>query len=102
GFKGPGFHHNGVTYREVNGVGGVFPDGDTFTPEDVGDQVIIENAGYLFKDFPDFGSTPNVMTFGTTFMPGPNLSLGALVQVTLALDTPATAASFEAIYYENG
>jgi hypothetical protein len=102
GFKGIGFHHNGVTYREVNGVGGVFPDGDTFTPEDVGDQVIIEDAGYLFKDFPDFGSTPNVMTFGTTYMPGPNLSLGALVQVTLALDTPATAASFEAIYYENG
>ncbi|MBN8727556.1 MAG: hypothetical protein J0H15_07610 [Xanthomonadales bacterium] len=102
GFKGTELHHNGVTYREVNGIGGVFPDGDTFTPDDVGDELIIEDAGYLFDDFPDFGSTPNVLTFGTTFMPGPNLSLGALVQVTLALDTPATAASFEAIYYENG
>jgi uncharacterized delta-60 repeat protein len=102
GFKGPSFQHNGVTYRDVNDIGGVFPDGSTFTPADVGADFVIENATYLFNDFPSFGSAPNVLTFGTTYMPGPNLSLGALVRATMDLDTPASAASFEAIFYENG
>jgi uncharacterized delta-60 repeat protein len=102
GFKGLDLHHEGITYREVNGIGGVFPDGNPFTPDDVGDNVIIENATYLFEDFPAFGSSPNVMTFGQVFMPGPNLSLGPLVRATMDLDVPATALSFEAIFYENG
>lgn len=102
GFKGLSLHHNGITYREVNGIGGVFPDGSTFTPDDVGDEVVIEDATFLFGDFPAFGSSPNVMTFGKTFMPGPNLSLGPLVRATLDLDSPASAARFEAIFYENG
>lgn len=102
GFLGPTFRHNGVTYREVNDIGGVFPDGSTFTPADVGADFVIENATYLFNDFPSFGSAPNVLTFGTTYMPGPNLSLGALVRATMDLDVPASAVSFEAIFYENG
>lgn len=102
GFKGLDLHHEGITYREVNGIGGVFPDGNSFTPDDVGDNVVVENATYLFEDFPDFGSSPNVMTFGQIFMPGPNLSLGPLVRATMDLDVPATALSFEAIFYENG
>lgn len=102
GFLGTSHYYNGVTYHEVNGIGGVFPDGDTFTPQDVGDLLVIEDASLLYESFPDFGSAPNVLTFGTSYIDGPNLSLGPLVRVRLDLDEPAKEASVELAYYEKG
>jgi hypothetical protein len=102
GFLGTSFDYNGVSYHDVNGIGGVFPDGSTFVPDDVGDQVIIEQANVFYEQFPDWGSSPNTMTFGTSFVNGPNLSIGALVRATMDLDTPANAASVEIAFYENG
>lgn len=102
GFLGQSYAYNGVTYSEVNGIGGVFPDGSTFTPADVGDELVIENAGLIYPDFPDFGSAPNVLTFGTTFISGDNFSIGALVRATLDLDQPASAVEVDLAYYENG
>src|SRR5690606_38784668 len=52
---GTPFSYHGITYRDINGIGGVFPDGSTFTPADVGEALYIDDAGYVFKDFPDFG-----------------------------------------------
>ncbi|HEY6545935.1 MAG TPA: kelch repeat-containing protein [Dokdonella sp.] len=101
-FLGTSFTHEGITYRDCNGIGGVFPDGSTFEPADVGDQFIIENATMFWNDFPDFGSTPNTLTFGTSYVVGDNLSIGALVRATMDLDVPARAASIELAYYENG
>jgi hypothetical protein len=101
-FYGTSTAYNGVTYHDVNGVGGVFPDGSTFTPEDIGDQVIIEDATFFYDAHPEWGSSPNAMTFGTTYVPGPNLSIGALAQVTMDLDVPANSASVQIGYYENG
>ncbi|HVT31615.1 MAG TPA: hypothetical protein VHE32_03160 [Rhodanobacteraceae bacterium] len=94
--------YNGVSYHDVNGIGGVFPDGSTFTADDVGDELIIEDSTDLFVDFPDFGSSPNTLTFGSVWIPGPNLSIGPLVRVTMDLDVPARAASVDLAYYENG
>jgi hypothetical protein len=94
--------YDGVSYHDVNGIGGVFPDGSTFTPEDVGDQLIIEDATDFYADFPDYGSAPNSMTFGTAYIPGPNLTIGPLVRVTMDLDAPASAASVDIAFYENG
>ncbi len=102
GFYGTEFSHNGVTYHSVNNQSGVFPDGETFDPEDLGGEVVIENAGLLYNDFPQFGSPVNAMTFGGVLVPGSNLSIGALSTVTMDLDTPANAASVEMAYYENG
>ena len=101
-FLGTSYAYNGVTYHDVNGIGGIFPDGSTFTADDVGDQVIIEDATDFYVVHPEWGSSPNAMTFGTSYVPGPNLSIGALVQVTMDLDVPANAASVEIGYYENG
>lgn len=101
-FLGQSYTYNGVTYSEVNGIGGVFPDGSTFVPADVGDRLVIEDAGLIFPDFPDFGSAPNVLTFGDTYMPGDNFSIGALVRMTMDLQQPASAASVDLAYYENG
>jgi hypothetical protein len=101
-FLGTSYAYNGVSYHDVNGIGGVFPDGSTFTPADVGDQLIIENATDFYTVHPEWGSAPNAMTFGSSFVTGPNLSIGALVQVTLDLDVPANAASVQIGYYENG
>jgi hypothetical protein len=94
--------YNGVSYHDVNGIGGVFPDGSTFTPDDVGDQLIIEDATDFYVDFPHYGSSPNSLTFGTTYIPGPNLTIGPLVRVTMDLDAPASAASVDIAFYENG
>lgn len=102
GFLGQSYAYNGVTYGEVNGIGGVFPDGSTFVPADVGDELIVENVGLIHGDFPDFGSTPNALTFGTTYVPGDNFSIGALVRATLDLDQPASAVEVDLAYYENG
>lgn len=101
-FLGTADDYNGVSYHDVNGIGGVFPDGSTFTPADVGDQLIIENATDFYTVHPEWGSAPNTMTFGSSFVTGPNLSIGALVQVTMDLDVPASAASVDIGYYENG
>lgn len=105
-FYGESMYYNGVTYMDVNNVAGVFPDGSTFEPgagiEGLGNNVIVENAALLYNDFPDFGSPNNVLTFGSSFIPGNNLSLGALSTVTMQLDEVADAASLQIGYYENG
>ncbi len=102
GYLGTEFHYQGIHWRECNGIAGVFPDGTTFDADYPGDLFIIEDASDLYLDFPNYGSPPNVLTFGNTFMPGPNLSLGGFVRATLDLDAPARELSFEAAYYENG
>ena len=94
--------YNGVSYHDVNGIGGVFPDGSTFTPDDVGDQLIIEDATDFYDVHADYGSAPNSLTFGSAYIPGTNLTIGALVRVTMDLDQPASAASVDIGYYENG
>jgi hypothetical protein len=102
GFLGTSYTYNGVKYSGVNGVDGVFPDGSTFLPSDTGDQLIIENAGYLYNDFPTWGSASNALNFGSAFIPGQNLSLGAFSRVTMDLEAPASQASIQMAFYENG
>ncbi len=102
GFLGTSYTYNGVTYSEVNGIGGVFPDGSTFEPSDVGDRLVVENVGLFHADFPDFGSAPNALTFGDVFIDGENFSIGALVRARMDLDRPADAVGFDFAYYENG
>lgn len=102
GFLGTTFSYNGVTYRDANNVSGVFPDGDTFTPGDIGDNFIIERATLLYNDFPGWGSPNNALTFGTAFIPGDNLSLGAFANAWMDLDTLSDFVSMEMAYFENG
>ncbi|HEY6545520.1 MAG TPA: hypothetical protein VIZ64_11540, partial [Dokdonella sp.] len=102
GFKGTSMQHGGINWHEVNGIGGVFPDGSSFVPADVGDQLVIEDAGVFYADFPDFGSAPNTLTFGTSFVDGDNFSIGALVRASGGLEQPAQAVSMDLAYYENG
>lgn len=106
GFKGTSFHYNGVTYREVNEVAGVMPDGETFQPGNdpngLGNEFIVEDATFLFNDFPDFGSSPNALTFGNSVIEGPNLTIGPLASAWLDLDEVATSASLEMLYFEYG
>jgi hypothetical protein len=110
-FAGTTFHHDGVTYREVNEVSGIWPgpENEPFGPGSIdegglGNQFVIEDATFLFNDFPDFGSAPNVLNFGDLLFanPGPNLSLGPLASAWMDLDEPAESASMALVYYENG
>lgn len=105
-FYGESFHYNGVTYSDVNNVDGVFPSGDTFTAgggiTGLGTEVIVENATLLYNDFPGWGSANNALTFGTSFVVGDNLSIGALSTVTMTLDSVSDFASVEMAYFENG
>tara|TARA_R110000744_G_scaffold107638_1_gene204151 strand:- start:1234 stop:1932 length:699 start_codon:yes stop_codon:yes gene_type:complete len=105
-FYGDSFNYDGVTYYDVNNVDGVFPSGDTFEAgggiNGLGTTVIVENAAVLYNDFPTWGSANNALTFGTSFVTGNNVSLGALSTVSMALDNNADFASVEIAYYENG
>ncbi len=102
GFLGESFYYNGVTYRDLNNQPGVFPNGDTFIADDMGSDFIIENAQYFHDDFPGWGSPDNVLTFGRAFVPGPNLSIGVIVEMWMDLDDPASEASMAMGFYENG
>ncbi len=93
--------HMGVTYHDLNGVSGVFPDGSTFEPQP-GDEFILENAGLFYDAFPDYGSPVNALTFGIAYVPGENLTIGPLSTVTMDLAGPATEATLDLAYYENG
>jgi hypothetical protein len=100
-FHGDPFTHQGITYRDVNRVSGVFPDGSTFEPED-GDQTLVERATFLYNDYPAWGSPIHALTWGRSYVPGDNLSIGRLSSVTMDLDGLADHISFDMVYYENG
>lgn len=102
GSLGPSMTYNGVSYRDVNNVSGVFPDGGTFTAGDLGDLLIVEDATWFFLDFPAWGSSPNTLTFGTSFVPGPNLTVGPLATAWMDLPSVASAATVDMAFYENG
>ena len=101
GFKGQTFPHNGVVYRDVNNVSGFYPDGVPFGPNDNGNEVIVERATPFYTDFPAYGSPVNSLTFGSAFVPGDNLTIGALASVWMDVSL-SNAASFDIGYYENG
>jgi hypothetical protein len=102
GFLGSTFTQNGVTYRDVNNVSGFYADGEPFGPTDNGDQSIIENAALFYPSFPGYGSPINSMTFGSAFINGDNLSIGALASVWMDVAGGGSAASFDIAFYENG
>lgn len=102
GFLGSSFTSNGVTYRDVNNVTGSQPDGEVFHPGDLGDQLIIERGVPLYADFPTYGSANNGLTFGSAFINGDNLSIGALASVYMDLAELGISASFDIAFYENG
>lgn len=111
GGKGTSFQYNGVTYREVNEVHGYWPgpEHEPFVPGSwlkggLGNEFIIEDSTYLLNDFPNFASSPNMMTFGAgeLVIAGGNLNIGPLASAWLDLDEVATAANVKLAYYENG
>jgi hypothetical protein len=101
GNQGDPLTHHGVTYSDLNNVSGVFPSGETFGPSPA-DEFIVEKAGLFYVDFPSYGSPVNVLTFGIAYVPGDNLTLGPLSTVRMDLNAPASAASLDLGYYENG
>lgn len=100
GAQGLPFTHQGVTYHDLNTVSGVFPDGATFTPE--GGECIVEDAGVFYNDFPGYGSPVNALTFGIAFIPGDNLTIGPLSNVSIDLGGSASSASLDLATYEHG
>jgi hypothetical protein len=102
GFLGTSYNFGAFSISNVNNNAGVFPDGSTFGPADVGEDAIIENAALLYNDFPDFGSAANALTFGNGYIPGDNLSLGAISQATFNFAVPVSSVMFQMAYYELG
>jgi len=102
GFLGTSLSHAGVTYRDANTVSGFYPDGNPFNDTELGNQFVIENATLFYNDFPGYGSPVNSLTFGSAYIPGANLTIGALESAWMDLDVPGIAASLDLAYYENG
>ena len=103
GHIGLEWNHEGVFYHDVNNVSGHFPDGETFdVPEDFRRNLIIEDAGLFFDDFPAYGSPVNTLTFGMAYIEGPNLTIGPLASLWMDLDELGMEASLDLGYFENG
>ncbi|MGJ8636461.1 MAG: hypothetical protein ACSHX5_06425 [Phycisphaerales bacterium] len=107
GFLGTSFSYNGVNYQEVNSVDGFYPDGTPFVAggdlgDALGNQFIVENAAFLYNDYPTWGSANNALTFASSFIPGDNLTIGALSYMQMGLDSAADSASVELAFFENG
>lgn len=102
GFLGTAFADGGVSYRDANNVSGFYADGIPFNSTDLGNQLIIEDATDFYLAFPTYGSPNNSLTFGSAYVSGPNLSIGALASVFMDINQTATAASLDLAFYENG
>ena len=101
-FKGEVFTSGGITFFDANNVSGFYPDGEAFDPEDNGTDLIVENATFAANDFPEFLSQKNALTFGRAFIPGDNVSLGALATVSMTTGAVVSGVTFDMVYYENG
>lgn len=102
GFQGPSFASGGITFFDSNNVSGFYPDGQPFTPETLGTDLIVEDSTVAVGDFAEYLSAPNTLTFGNAYIPGSNLSLGALATVSMTAGVVRTNATFDILYYENG
>lgn len=102
GFHGPSFTSGGITFFDSNNVSGFYPDGQPFTPETLGTDLIVEDSTVAMGDFAEYLSAPNTLTFGNAYIPGSNLSLGALATVSITAGVVRTNATFDILYYENG
>lgn len=101
GAYGIPFTHDGITFRDLNNVSGVFPSGEKFGPQ-LDDEVIIEDATFFYNDNPGWGSADKTLTFGIAYVPGDNLSLGRVSTVSMDLPETANAVSVDIAYYEDG
>ncbi len=101
GFLGTSHDFSGVTVFAVNQNSGINPDGSTYGPGDYGDQVVIEDANALANDFPAV-SPDNVLGFGSSFVPGDNLTINLMSQVFISPNTLVDFFAVDLFYYENG
>lgn len=102
GFKGPVFVSGGITFFDANNVSGFYPDGEPFDADDNGTDLIIENATFAADDFPTYLSHKNALTFGRAFIPGDNVSLGALATVSMTTGAVVPGVTLDMVFYENG
>jgi len=102
GFMGSTFTTGGITFSDLNSVSGLNPDGSNFVPGEYGTDFIVENAALLFADFPGIGSAPNVLGFGSAFVPGDNLSINIFSTISMTNGQVQDSASLDLIYFENG
>ncbi len=102
GFKGSSFTSGGITFFDLNTVTGENPDGSGFGPGDYGTDLIVERAVALFNDFPGVVSSPNVLSWGSAFVPGDNLSVNIFSTVSMTNGSVQNSASLDLLYFENG
>ena len=102
GFLGETYTTGGVTFFDANNVSGFYPDGQPFDPEELGTDLIIEQSTVVWNDFPNFVSLPNTLTFGKSYIPGDNVTIGPLATASMSAAGSFTSGSLDLIYYENG
>ena len=102
GFYGDSYSYGGIDFFDCNNVNGFYPDGQPFTPEELGTQFIIERAIVVYNDFPDYVSSPNMLNFGKAFVNGDSVTLGPIATFSMSAGAAYSHGSLDLVYYENG
>lgn len=102
GFYGDSYSNGGINFFDCNNVNGFYPDGQPFTPEELGTQFIIERAIVVWNDFPDYVSSPNMLNFGKSFVNGDSVTLGPIATASMSAPGSFTEGGLDLVYYENG
>lgn len=102
GFYGDSYSDGGISFFDCNNVNGFYPDGQPFTPDELGTQFIIERAVVVANDFPDYVSSPNMLNFGKSFIDGDNVTLGPIATFSMSAGSAVSEGSLDLVYYENG
>jgi hypothetical protein len=102
GFAGSSFSDGGITFFDMNNDSGLNPDGSNYGPGEYGTDFIIENATLAINDFPGTLSGTNVLSWGTSFIAGDNLSINILSTFSMTTGQLETDASLDLLYFENG
>eukprot|EP00913_Durusdinium_trenchii_P006353 g5965.t1 len=102
GFKGTSFTSGGITFFDLNTHAGMNVDGSSFVAGEYGTDLIVERALPLIADFPGQASSPNVLGWGSAFVPGDNLTVNIFSDVAFTTGSVENFVSLDMFYYENG
>lgn len=96
------FDFNKIEHGITPGPGGGPVGGEPFDGNQLFDELLIEDARAINDDYPGYISEPNVLNTGFQgiHVPGPSLSFGRLISISMTTDRVEDSAQLDVIYLD--